>query len=139
MQRIDLGRLDESGDIQGLAEECGALDPTGSTRRNLVKNGAIGGFGAGIAMFGLLDPVEAIAAATSKQKGKYSTSLKRVKRTARKPTTRSTARRTEPPTPFSCTRTKEAARGRPLASSVGARRGLRPPWPSAALPRRSPP
>jgi hypothetical protein len=88
VNRIDLAALDTSGDIRTLAEEAGALDPTGSTRRDLVRRGVIGsaGFAAGSALFGLLDPMEAMAAASAKQKGAYSTKLGRVKRTARKPT-----------------------------------------------------
>jgi rubrerythrin len=86
VQRINLAELDESGDVRGLAEECGALDPTGHTRRDLVQKGVLGGFGAGIAMFGLLDPMEALAAASAKQKGKYSTSLRKVNRRAKSPT-----------------------------------------------------
>ena len=88
MNRIDLAALDTSGDIRTLAEDAGAYDPSGATRRDLVRRGVIGagGFAAGSAMLGLLDPVEALAAAGHKQKGAYSIRLGRVRRTARKPT-----------------------------------------------------
>src|SRR3954454_4917304 len=88
VSRIDLETLDASGDIRTIAAEAGALDPTGATRRDLVRRGVIGagGFAAGSALLGLLDPIEALAAANSKQKGAYSTKLSRVKRHARKPT-----------------------------------------------------
>jgi hypothetical protein len=88
VNRIDLEALDTSGDIRTLAEEAGALDPTGATRRDLVQRGVIGagGFAAGSALLGLLDPLEAMAAASAKQKGAYSTKLGRVNRSAKKPT-----------------------------------------------------
>ena len=88
MNRIDLDQLDPSGDIRTIAEDAGAMDPSGSTRRQLVRNGAIGAgsFAAGSALLGMLSPGEVLAAASSKQKGAYSTKLSRVKRTAKKPT-----------------------------------------------------
>jgi hypothetical protein len=86
--RIDLEKLDASGDLRSIAEEAGAYDPTGTTRRNLMRNGAAtaGTFAAGSALLGFLDPMEAFAAASSKQKGAYSTSLKKVNRRSKKPT-----------------------------------------------------
>jgi len=86
--RIDLATLDPSGDIRTIADDAGALDPTGATRRDLVRRGAIGagGFATGSALLGLLDPAEALAAAAGNQKGAYSTKVGRVKRSARKPT-----------------------------------------------------
>ena len=88
MNRIDLDAIDTSGDIRTIADEAGALDPTGSTRRDLVRRGAVGAgtFAAGSALMGLLSPADVLAAANSKQKGAYSTSLKRVNRRAKKPT-----------------------------------------------------
>src|SRR5215218_1762912 len=88
MTRINLAELDSSGDIRTLADSAGALDPTGDTRRDLVRRGVIGagGVAAGSAVLGLLSPLEAFAAATSGQKGAYSRKLSRVRRTARKPT-----------------------------------------------------
>ncbi len=88
MTRIDLEKLDASGDLRTIAEQAGALDPTGTTRRQAMRNGVAtaGTFAAGSALLGLLDPMEAMAAATSKQKGEYSTSLKKVNRRAKKPT-----------------------------------------------------
>ena len=88
MTRIDLDALDTSGDIRTIAQDAGALDPTGDTRRDLMRKGAIGAGGAvaGSAVLGLLSPLEAYAAATSKQKGAYSTKLSSVRRTAKKPT-----------------------------------------------------
>lgn len=88
MSYIDLNELDESGDIRTIAEEAGALDPSGSTRRGLMRNGiaTAGTFAAGSALLGLLDPVEAMAAATAGQKGAYSTKLSLVDRTAKGPT-----------------------------------------------------
>jgi hypothetical protein len=85
---IDLNELDQSGDIRTIAEEAGALDTTGATRRGLMRNGVAtaGTFAAGSALLGLLDPMEAFAAASAGQKGAYSTSLRRVRRTAKKPT-----------------------------------------------------
>src|SRR4051794_8422111 len=85
---MNLAALDTSGDIRTLAEEAGAYDPSGATRRDLVRKGVIGasGFAAGSALLGLLDPVEALAAASAKQKGAYSTNLKKVNRAAKAPT-----------------------------------------------------
>jgi ferritin-like protein len=88
MNRIDLAELDSSGDIRTLADEAGALDPSGNTRRDLVRRGVIGagGVAAGSAALGLLSPLEAFAAATGKQKGAYSRRLGLVRRASRKPT-----------------------------------------------------
>lgn len=88
MTRIDIEKLDAAGDIRTIADEAGALDPTGSTRRGLMRNGVMtaGTFAAGSALLGFLDPIEALAAAKSSQKGAYSTKLSRVKRTAKAPT-----------------------------------------------------
>jgi hypothetical protein len=88
VHRIDLESLDQAGDIRTIAEDAGALDPTGATRRELVRRGVIGagGFAAGSALLGLLDPMEALASAHANQKGAYSTKLSRVKRTAKKAT-----------------------------------------------------
>ena len=88
MTRIDLAQLDTSGDIRTLADEAGALDPTGDTRRDLMRKGVIGagGVAAGSAVLGLLSPLEAYAAATAKQKGAYSTKLSAVRRQSKKPT-----------------------------------------------------
>lgn len=88
MTRIDLEKLDASGDLRTIADEAGALDPNGHTRRGLMRNGVMtaGTFAAGSALLGFLDPVEAMAAATAGQKGAYSTKLRRVRRTAKAPT-----------------------------------------------------
>ena len=88
MTRIDLEAFDPSGDIRTLAEDAGALDPTGDTRRDLMRKGVVGagGVAAGSALLGLLSPLEAYAAATAGQKGAYSTKLAAVRRTAKKPT-----------------------------------------------------
>ncbi len=88
MTRINLEQLDASGDLRSMAEQAGAIDPTGNTRRDLMRNGVVtaGTFAAGSALLGFLDPVEAMAAAKKGQKGAYSTSLKKVRRTAKKPT-----------------------------------------------------
>jgi rubrerythrin len=72
MSRIDIEKLDASGDIRTLAEDAGALDVDG-TRRDLLRKAGIGG----VAVFGtaaLLSPLDAMAAATASQKGRYSTS-----------------------------------------------------------------
>jgi hypothetical protein len=68
--RIDLATLDPSGDIRTIADDAGALDPTGATRRDLVGRGVLGagGFAAGSALLGLLDPAEALAAAAGNQR-----------------------------------------------------------------------
>lgn len=88
MTRINLDELDPSGDIQTLADDVGALDPHGDTRRELMRKGAIGASGAvaGAAVFGLLSPMEAMAVATRSQKGPYSRRLALVNRGARRPT-----------------------------------------------------
>ena len=88
MSDINLEELDQSGDIRTIADEAGAFDGTGATRRGLLQRGALGAGGvvAGSAIFGLLSPMEAFAAASSKQKGAYSTKRSLVKRTASKPT-----------------------------------------------------
>ncbi len=88
MNRIDIDAIDESGDIRTIADEVGAMDPTGTTRRDLVRRGAVGAgtFAAGSALMGLLSPADVFAAAKSNQKGKYSTSLRAVNRRAKAPT-----------------------------------------------------
>jgi hypothetical protein len=72
MTHIDIDELDASGDLRQAADDAGAWDPSG-TRRNLLRNAGIGG----AAVFGvnaLLSPLDAFAAASSGQKGEYSTS-----------------------------------------------------------------
>ena len=64
MTHLDLDQLDESGDIRTIAEEAGAYDPTGSTRRGLVKRTGLGlgALAGGSALLGgLLSPLEAMA------------------------------------------------------------------------------
>lgn len=72
MSNINIESLDQNGDLRQIAEDAGAYDPNG-TRRQLLRNAGI----SGVAVFGmstLLSPLEAMAAATSSQKGAYSTS-----------------------------------------------------------------
>ncbi|XAY05018.1 hypothetical protein DSM112329_01859 [Paraconexibacter sp. AEG42_29] len=55
-----------------MADDAGAYDPDGSTRRNLLRNASITGVG----IFGasaLLSPLDAFAAASKSQKGQFST------------------------------------------------------------------
>ena len=65
--QIDLAELDPSGEVRTLAEDAGALDPDGATRRDLVRRRVVGvgGMTAGSALFGLLSPLDAYAAATA--------------------------------------------------------------------------
>ncbi len=74
MSHINIDELDPSGDIRTIADDAGALDPTGATRRGLMKRGVVGagGFVAASTMLGMLSPMEAFAAASSAQKGAYS-------------------------------------------------------------------
>ena len=69
MTHIEIERLDQSGDIRTIAEEAGALDPSG-TRRDLLRTAGIGAAGVGV-FAGMLSPLEAFAAAAS-TKGKWS-------------------------------------------------------------------
>jgi hypothetical protein len=56
--------FDPTGDIRQIADDAGALDATGSTRRNLIKRAGIGagGFVAAGSILGGLSPMEAFAA-----------------------------------------------------------------------------
>ena len=84
---VNIDELDASGDIRTIAEEAGAHDPSGATRRSLMKRAGTGaGFVAAGSALGLLSPFEAMAAATSSQKGAYSRNLRSVNRRALKPT-----------------------------------------------------
>src|SRR5687768_14089976 len=70
MNQFSIDELDPSGDVRQAADDAGAWDPNG-TRRNLLRKAGIGG----AAVFGvnaLLSPLDALAAATSGQKGEYS-------------------------------------------------------------------
>ena len=72
MTNINLSDLDPSGDLRQAADDAGAYDPSG-TRRQLLQRAGVGG----VAMFGvgaLLSPLDAFAAASSSQKGAFSTS-----------------------------------------------------------------
>ena len=72
MNNISIEQLDASGDVRQAADDAGAWDPSG-TRREILRKAGIGG----AAVFGvsaLLSPLDALAAATSGQKGAYSTS-----------------------------------------------------------------
>ena len=72
MTFINIDELDSSGDLRQAADDAGAWDPSG-TRRDLLKRAGIGGVG----VFGvgaLLSPLDAMASATSSQKGAFSTS-----------------------------------------------------------------
>jgi hypothetical protein len=72
MTNIRIEELDSSGDLRQAADDAGAWDPSG-TRREMLRNAGIGGaavFGVGA----LLSPLDAFAAASSGQKGAYSTS-----------------------------------------------------------------
>ena len=74
MTRISIDQIDPSGDIRQMADDAGALDLNG-TRRNLLKQAGV----AGVGVFGvnaLLSPLDAFAAASASQKGKYSTAVK---------------------------------------------------------------
>ena len=64
--------LDTTGDIRQAADDAGAFDHDG-TRRQLLRNAGIGGV-AIMSAGALLSPMEAFAAASASQKGKYSTS-----------------------------------------------------------------
>jgi hypothetical protein len=68
---FSLDQIDPSGDIRTLAEDAGALDPAGNSRRDLFRKGAIAGGGiiAGSSALGLLSPLEAFAASAT---GAYS-------------------------------------------------------------------
>ena len=71
MNPFSIEDLDPSGDLRQSADDAGAWDPNG-TRRNLLRKAGIGGaavFGVGA----LLSPLDALASATSGQKGEYST------------------------------------------------------------------
>ena len=71
MNPFTIEDLDPSGDLRQSADDAGAWDPQG-TRRNLLRKAGIGG----AAVFGvdaLLSPLDALASATSGQKGAYST------------------------------------------------------------------
>jgi hypothetical protein len=75
MTNIKIEELDASGDLRQAADDAGAWDPSG-TRRQMLRNAGIGGaaiFGAGA----LLSPLDAFAAATAGQKGRWSTSPSR--------------------------------------------------------------
>ena len=72
MTNLSIEELDQSGDLRQAADDAGAWDPSG-TRREMLRRAGIGGaavFGVGA----LLSPLDALAAATSGQKGQYSTS-----------------------------------------------------------------
>jgi hypothetical protein len=84
MTHLDLEDLDRSGDLRQAADDAGAWDPSG-TRRQMLQRAGIGG----AAVFGigaLLGPLDAFAAATSGQKGAYSTSGSRSIRRSKTPT-----------------------------------------------------
>lgn len=71
MTPININDLDQSGDLRQAADDAGAYDPNG-TRRDLLRKAGVGG----AAVFGigaLLSPLDAFAAASSSQKGAYST------------------------------------------------------------------
>lgn len=73
MTNIRIEDLDPSGDLRQAADDAGAYDPTGTRRRELLRDAGV----AGAAVFGvgaLMSPLDAFAAATSSQKGAYSTS-----------------------------------------------------------------
>jgi CBS domain-containing protein len=72
MTKISLEQLDQSGDLRTIADEAGALDLDG-TRRQLLRRAGMGG-AAVFGMGALLTPLEAFAAATASQKGRFSTS-----------------------------------------------------------------
>lgn len=72
MTHISIDDLDPTGDIRTIADDAGAYDPTGNTRRGLLKTAGVAGVGV-FGMNALLSPLDAFAAATSKQKGAYST------------------------------------------------------------------
>lgn len=76
MTHISIDQLDPSGDIRQLADDAGAYDPSGNTRRDLLKTAGVTGVGV-FGVTALLSPLDAFAAATSSQKGAYSTSSKR--------------------------------------------------------------
>ena len=70
MNPFSIEDLDPSGDLRQSADDAGAWDPNG-TRRNLLRKAGIGGaavFGVGA----LLSPLDALASATTGQKGEYS-------------------------------------------------------------------
>ena len=72
MSNLNIDQLDASGDLRQAADDAGAWDPSG-TRRNLLRNAGIGGAGV-FGISALLSPLDAFAAATTGQKGAYSTS-----------------------------------------------------------------
>ena len=75
MTPISINDLDPSGDLRQVADDAGAYDPSG-TRRDLLKKAGVGG----VAVFGvgsLLSPLDAFAAASSSQKGAFSTRASR--------------------------------------------------------------
>ncbi len=72
MTHISIDELDPNGDIRQMADDAGAYDPEGNTRRDLLKTAGVTGVG----IFGvsaLLSPLDAFAAASKSQKGAFST------------------------------------------------------------------